>query len=348
MTQLIYKNSNCNSFYLLIEQIIRTVKITKRDLLFKCIDKLWKKFQNTLSFENNFFKKQYFNILSGFLTGINKINPENSQEIKKFNEIYDSLLIYIKNPKEFLFCNEILTISADYIKALRGINEKNFLILKSIKLIIEHERTLNLNSFYFVSIFLFNIHNIISDTSLEQADILKEIIIIIENGFFNSENSSETSKKNCLLLTLQLFNLNSNLDEKDYDFLISASLGSYEVPQENQKYNSWMIINQLSISIISLGLIFRPDLIFKSLVQVKEKNEAVLFGLFIIFILSTLIIVFPKYNPLLGKCIILGICGILNDKTWLEYLDSNKEKKISLLTILLNFVVKQHCFHPHH
>ena len=117
-------------------------------------------------------------------------------------------------------------------------------------------------------------------------------------------------------------------------------MGSYEVPQENQKYNSWMIINQLSISIISLGLIFRPDLIFKSLVQDKEKNEAVLFGSFIIFILSTLIIVFPKYNPLLGKCIILGICGILNDKTWLEYLDSNKEKKISLLITLLNFVVK--------
>ena len=48
---------------------------------------------------------------------------------------------------------------------------------------------------------------------------------------------------------------------------------------------------------------------------------------------------YPDYNVLLGKCIILGLCGILTDTTCLDYLKSHKENKIYLLNIFIKFVI---------
>ena len=48
---------------------------------------------------------------------------------------------------------------------------------------------------------------------------------------------------------------------------------------------------------------------------------------------------YPDYKPILGKCIILGLCGILTDKNCLDYLESQKENKIFLLNTFIKFVI---------
>ena len=42
---------------------------------------------------------------------------------------------------------------------------------------------------------------------------------------------------------------------------------------------------------------------------------------------------------MLDKCIILGICGILNDNFCMNFLDNNKKTKILLIKILIHFVM---------
>ena len=145
------------------------------------------------------------------------------------------------------------------------------------------------------------------------------------------------------ILSLQILSLNPNLNEEIYAYLINQSFLSFENPEQNDGYLSDRInINQLSIANISLGFIFKPDLTFKILnVKSKIGNIEILnFDKFIRLIAIIFNITFPDYNPLLGKCIILGICGILTDKSCLEYLDSNKDRKSFLLRIFLNFIIK--------
>lgn len=341
------ENVDVYSFFSVIEQIINNIIIKQRNLLFECMNNLSKKFQKNFlgqSTENKLFANQYFNILSSFLTGKNKINPENKEEIQNFNKFFDPILNYIKNPKKFSLYEELVSITEDYIKAFNGINERSALVLKNIKLILEKEKTTSSISFSFVSTFLLNIQKNISTEPLDQAELFNEILDIIKISYSFGNDTLETSKIYALLLTLQILNLNPNLKEDIMGYLIAQSLSSFEMVSINDDFpNDRNNVNQLSLANISLGFIFKPDLTFKILQQktkINEQNEISFFDRYIQLIAFLFRISFPDYNPLLGKCIILGICGILTDKTCLDYLNSHKEKKVYILKTFLNFVMK--------
>ena len=339
------ENVDIYSFFLVIDQILSNVQISQRNLLFECINNLTKKFlgqflkQNP---ENKLFSSQYFNCLNSFLTGKNKINPENKEEIKKFNEIFDPVLSYIKNPKKFNLYEELVSLTEDYIKAFNGINERSSLVLKSLKLILDYEKTTSSISYSFTSTFLSYIQKNISDEPLDQADLFKEILIIIKKSFEFIEESNKTSKLYALLLTLQILNLNPNLPEEIFSFLIFHSMNSFEIIEINDEfYNDRNNVNQLSLANVSLGFIFKPDLTFKILqrqIILNENRKIIYFDKFYQLLLLILNLSYPDYNPLLGKCMILGICGILSNKTCLDYLNAHKDNKIFLLKIFIKFI----------
>ena len=335
-----------NTFFSVIEQILENISITERNLIFECLNNLTKKFIKEFvksDSDHKLFINQYFRILNNFLTGKNKINPDNKEEINKFNEIYDNILNYIKNPKKFNLYEELVQLTEVYIKAFNGINERSSLVLKSIKTIIEQEKSTSSISYNYVSTFLSYIQKNISDKPLDQADLFNEILIIIKKSFTFNEETYESSKTYALLLTLQILNLNPNLNEKILSFLILQSLNSFEYASIKEEQNISNNINQLAIANISLGFIFKPDLTFTILqktIKYSEKEELTYFEKFcnLIFFISH--IKNPDYNPLLGKCIILGICGILTDKTCLDYLNNKKQNKLYLLKVFTNFVLK--------
>ena len=343
------ENIDVYSFFLVIEQTISSIIIKERNLLFQCLNNLTKKFIKQFvqqKMENNkLFNNQYFSILNSFLTGKNKINSENKEEIKKFNEIFDLIVNYIKNPKKFPLYDELVSLTETYIKAFNGINERSSLVLKNLKLIIDEEKSISPIAFNFASTFLLYIQKNISDQPLDQSELFKEILQIIQKSFSFTDETYESSKISALLLTLQILNLNPNLPEEILKFLFLQSLSCFEGVNKHQNFpyigNN---INQLVIANISLGFIFKPDLTFKILqekkIKISEKNEITCFVQFFNLIYYIIELRYPDYNPLLGKCIILGMCGILTDKTCLDFLNNNKKNKLFLLNIFTNFVLK--------
>ena len=340
------------SFFLVIDQILSNILIKDRNLIFICLSNLSKKFQKLFlsqNKDNRLFSNQYFSILNSFLCGKNKLDSKNKEEINKFNEIIDLILNYIKNPKKFPFYEELVSITEEYIKTLNGINERSALVLTSIKMILEKDKTMSEICFNFVSTFLLNIQKNISDVPLDQTELFNEIINIINISFSFVDDTLETSKIYALLLSLEVINLNPNFSEDVFKNLIIKSLNSFLFIQladffPNERNN----INQLSLANVSLGFIFKTDLTFKILQNEKiklpenspQKTQPTFFDKYIRLIMLLLDICYPDYNPILGKCIILGICGILSDKTCIDYLNANMDKKIYILKIFVRFVFK--------
>ena len=336
------------SFYSVLEQIISEIKIKQRDLLFECLNNISKKFQNYF-LKNNKDKKIYgiqcFNIFRNFLTGKNKINNTDKHEIQKFNQIFEPLLNYIKNPKKFELYDELILTGEDYIKALNGINNFSTLILKNIQIIIDIEEILNSTCFSFVSTFLANIQNNISNQILNQTDLFNEILNIIKKSFTYNKESLESTKTYALLLTLQILDLNPNINEDILSFLLYNSYESYQITDEYTVISDIIYkINQISIANICLSFVFKPEITFNILnnqVIANENHSPQLsrFNQLINYIYFITNISYPYYNPMLGKCIILGICGILSDYFCMNFLDNNKKIKILLIKILIHFVM---------
>ena len=294
------ENVDVYSFFLVIDQILNNIKIEQRSLLFECLNNLSRKFHKIFlaqNPENKLFCSQYFNILNSFLTGVNKLDPNNKEEINQFNAIFDPILNYIKNPNKFLLYEELVSITEDYIKTLNGINERSALVLKNIKLILDKEKSTSTITFNFVSTFLLNIQKNISEKALDQTELFKEILNIIKKSFSFEEETYETSKVYGLLLTLQILNLNPNFSEDILDFLINQSLSSFEYIDIQQDFpNEKVNINQLSLANISLGFIFKPDLTFKVLqktIKIANDKEITFFDKFCHLIVFLLNLTYP-------------------------------------------------------
>jgi hypothetical protein len=340
------------SFFLVIDQILSNIEIKERNLLFICLSNLSKKYQKNFLSQNRedqLFCTQYFSILNSFLCGKNKLKAENKEEINKFNEIFDPILNYIKNPKKFSSYEELVSITEEYIKAVNGINERSALVLKSMKMILEKEQTTSDITFNFVSTFLLNIQKNISDEPLDQKELFNEILTIINMSFSFVDDTLENSKISALLLSLEVLNLNPNLSEEVFKDLIIKSLDSFlYVEIEDTFPNERNNVNQLSLANVSLGFIFKTELTFKILQnqkftlenKEKQKCEMTYFDKYINLIMFLFNIYYPDYNPVLGKCIILGICGILSNKACLNYLDANMEKKVYIIKTFVRLVIK--------
>ena len=192
-------------------------------------------------------------------------------------------------------------------------------------------------------IFLSNINNTIGDEPLDKAELFNIIIIIIQKSFSFKNETFEYSNLYALLLTFQIMSLDPNLKEDILSFLLNHSFDCFQkVEQDNPFSNDITNKNMLSLGIISLGFIFKPEIVLKILnnnYSTINDTRISKFDAFINYIYYSLEISFPDYNPILGKCIILGICGILNDKYCIDYLNSNKQRKLTLLKIFILFLI---------
>lgn len=346
------ENVDADPFFSVIDHILSDIKIKDRQLVFDCLTNLSRKFQKNFLSQNDeckSFCSKYFHILLDFLSGNNKINAENKEEIKKFNEIFDHILNYIKNPQKFLFYESLVSITKEYINNLKGINERSALVLKNIKIILAKEKTTSEVCFTFVSTFLSYIQNNISEEPLNQQELFNEILTIINLSFSFDNDSLSSSKINALLLVLQVFSLNPNLSENVFKELIINCLNSFLYFETDDIFPSDRNnINQLSLATVSLGFIFKTDLTFNilinSVMEIKNnsnnvvKNDYTRFDKYIHCLMFLFRINYPDYNPLLGKSIILGICGMLSDKTCLEYLNKEQERKLYILKTFINLV----------
>ena len=341
-------NVDANSFYLVIEQIISNIQIEQRNLVFDCLSNLTKKFQTLFlkqTSENKFFFTEYFTIIRNFLSGKNGINPENKDEINKFNQIFDQILNYIKNPKKFSLYEDIVMISNDYIKLLNLIDERSLLVLNSIKMIIDVEKCFSIIEYNYVKRFL---DKIFFGGKLDKIEFVKEIITIIDKCFNlpNEYGLNEPSKIFAMLLNMQiLINMNTILPPENYSYLISQSYKAYHfISNERIDILDRDTINQLALANISIGFIFKPDLTFQILNQteIPKDNEKITspFTKYIYLLHSLHNIDYPNYYPSLSKCVILGICSIFFDQTCWNYLNQNKELKLFLIRIFIHLIVK--------
>ena len=349
INQLI-ENVDIYPFFVVIDHIMGNIKINQRNLIFECINNLTKKFQNTFlsqNEDNKIFLNQYFTIISSFLDGVNKISPDNKDEINLFNKYFSPILNYIKNPKKFSYYEHLVSTTEDYIKCIQGINEESALVLKNIKLIIDKDKIFSTVCSSYASTFLNYITKNISNEPLNQEELFNEILEMIKKGFVVNDDTLKTSKTNSLLLTFQILNLNPNLNKEIFEFLILSSLDSFELTEINEAIpNVKDNINQLSLANVSLGFIFRTEETYQILqktFQIQREGEIKEFPKFtqyISYIKEILdISLCGSYCPTLGKCIILGICAIFSNKNCQEKLKTKLEIKLFLLNIFINMTI---------
>ena len=341
------------TFFSLIEQIIETTKISPRYLIFDCLNYLTKKFISLYSQKSNsnkLFYTQYFSIISSFFKGVNKISPENNEEISKFNTCFDPILNYIKEPDKFSYNEQLISTVELCMKNFKSINERSIFVLEKIKIIIQIDSCINSSSYDFISTFLFFFQKKIREQSFKEEEIkkiLNNILEIINKSFSFLEETFESSKIYSLSLILQILIINPNLDTKILEYLILQSFESFKFNDiEEDKFFYIKIINQLSLANISLGLIFNPELIFKLLLQKNEiiskfgeKIEYIRLSRYINMIRNIIQISYPYYYPTIGKFIILGICSILSNNFCKVNLNENLEHKINLLKIFIKLML---------
>ena len=131
------------------------------------------------------------------------------------------------------------------------------------------------------------------------------------------------------MLTLQILDLNPNINNDILSFLLYNSYESYKITDEYIVISDIIYkINQISITNICLSFVFKNDS-----PQLSRFNQLINY---IYFITN---ISYPYYNLMLDKCIIFGICGIFNDNFCINSLDNNKKTKILLIKILIHFVM---------
>lgn len=341
------ENIDVYSFYLVIQKILSEIKISQRNLIFECLNNLYKKYQKEIEtgtgeIENKMFVNQFFIIIRRFLTGKNKLNVSDKQDIVIFNKIFEPIVICISNTKRHEIYDEIIEVTEIYIRELKGINNISALVLKNITNILDLEKVTSSNCFAFVSTFLANIQNKISDMQIDEKDLFNEILNVIGKSFSFKNDMFENSKLYALLLTTQILNLNPNINFETYSALINKSFDCFKSLNTNDDYeNDLKNINQLSLANVCLGFIYQPENTLKILNNsyiTYQNSEISKFDQFLQYLFYSMQIKYPDYNQILGKCIILGICGLLNDKFCMTFLNNNKNKKLALLRVFIIYV----------
>ena len=349
LNQLI-PNIDNYTFFLLIEQIIETIKINQRNLLFKCMNNLTKKFIEQYSNQNQgnkLFFNQYFTILNSFLTGLNKISSENKEEITKFNELFDPILNNLKNPTKFIYYEQLVSTAENCIKCFDKINERSILVLKLIKIILDKDSCISTTCFNFISTFLIYMKKNKSEQPINETELYTDILEIIKKGFTFNKETFKTSIIHSLLLTLHFINIYTNLNKEIFEYLLLKSLDCFEFANEIS-FNSTEIVNQLSLAIVSLGFIFQPENTFQILnqkVTVSKNGENFEFSRtekYLSMILYISKISFPYYYPNLGKCVILGICSIFSNKFCQDNFEQNRDFKFYLLISFIKLIIFHH------
>ena len=350
------------SFFTVIEEIIKNIKINNRQDLFNCLNKLTKRFVKefeTGDINSQTYCPMYFSILSSLFNGVNKLsinsNNNNKSELEVFKELYKPALEYMNDIFRFIYYENLVKAMIDYIKNYKGIDEQCAIVLKSMFLIIENDRTFSLTSYNYVSIFLNYLENDIStNIPINEEQLFQTIIEIIEKAFSIDPDQYDFSNLYALLLTLQIYSKNMNITEKIQKILLSNSLKCFnyifDKDEKNGTAKSKKEKDIVIFGIFALGYIFKPEQTHNLLeqleiIQQKQKerfyeeieNEPFNFNKYI-HILSY-INEFEIENELLRKCLILGFCSLIKMAKLQKYLNDNKNIKVNILKIFVNFIL---------
>ena len=356
------------SFYNLIDYVMEYIKAEDRQDIFLCLknitEKFIKDFDKEIKDESKPYILQYFKILSSFLKGVNKLNKNDANEIKLFEEILDKIfdIIDIKKLENFEFNDELINTMRDYIQITEFINNKSVIVLKCILPILNKDKTFNSNAFSFLTTFMKYMtkpNNLPKNINME---LIEEIIKIIKLSFTFKDEIYDESIKNVLLLTLKIFNMSiMEIPDNTFKELLLLSINSFTPFTKEDLYLDNMteksIINQLCLCNISLGFIFRPQDTYKIIFEQNnnsnddkskdennndnnKKNSHPTLNLYFNLLLT--IISIPNNNCiiLLYKCIILGLCSMLKENYCKQKINENQNMRLFLLQSFVKLVEK--------
>ena len=350
------------SFVTVISNIINDIKINERQDIYNCLKSFTDIFVETtnvisdpiMSKSNALFINQYFSLIKYFLTGENKLT---NSEINIFNEIISPVIACIIAPNEYLFCEEIIQIGEYYIKSINGINELSVKILENMYPLVKKEKGLSGFYFSFISTFLsfINIYNI--TTYSNSINIIMKIIkcsySFLNKDFYNTDNMVNT-----LLLTMQILSFeNAGLNNDDINFLISETikycfeyfdvLNNKEEKNEDSFSNIFSTekIKQILLGNISIFFLYYSDLLFNALSTNITLNKKINGNTgiknicdFIIKLFEEILCLTDDYFPLLGKCDILCICSLFNNKKMFNSILNDNTKKKNMFILLIKLV----------
>ena len=365
------------SFYNIIDYILKYIKPKDRKDIFICLENITQKFID--DYKKNIDKEEsmtpfiveYFKIISDFFKGENKPNKNNKNEIELIeillNKLFES--ININDIENFEESDELYEMMEDYIILLEYINEKSIILFNKILPIIKNDNTCSNSLFSFLCTFLKYLPKTNNIDPNIKFHLTNEIIKIIKLSITIDEEILNNSVKHALLLTLKLFNVCIN--QVPFDLLkelLILSLNSFTHISKEDLFTGnvshKILINQIILTNISFGFIFRPVDTFKI---IFEKNEADAqkdvpnkiennkgnneknknmkdynpnLHLFINLILSQIGMTTNDYIVLLFKCIILGLCSIFKEKYCLEKLNSDENINLLMLQILAKLIEK--------
>ena len=351
-------NIKLYSFFSVIEQIIKSVKIKNRNDIFICLEKLTKRFideNETGDVNSQLYCPLYFSIISNFFKGINKIDRDDinfAEEINKFNYIFQPILDCLKDLNSFIYYENFIKAMTEYVKCFKGINEQSCDLIKIMLKVIERDRQFSEDNFHYLSAFLTFFQ--FNPLNLSQEKISDYIIKILEKSFSYEFGKYDSSKLYSLLITLQIFNKNMNISNEINKILLSNTLKCFNyIFKEDENFgNIKMKIdkNNIIFGIIALGYIFKPEETYKILEQTdimenKPKNfygefdyEKFNFNIYV-----EILNYINKYqieNELLRKCLILGFCSIIKNENLGIFSENNKNAKKKLILIFVHFILE--------
>ena len=358
------------SFYNLIDYVLEYIKAQNRQDIFICLrnvtNKFIRDFDRNKEKEIKPFVLQFFKILSSFLKGVNKLNKNDPNEIKLFEEILEKIfnIINIDNLENFEDNDELIGTMEDYVQTVECINEKSIKVLKHIYPKIKIDDTFNNSVFFFLSTFMKFLPKTNNLSQKLKMELIEEIIKIIKLSFTYSDEIYDQSIKNVLLLTLKLFNICINeLSFNTFKELLLLSLNSYAPFSKDDvvtgEISEKAVINQLCLCNVSIGFIFRPvesykiifeqNNNFKTNLEEKSKNESNTnqiknnnpsLNLFINLLFTSICISNSCYIILLNKCIILGLCSLYKEDYCRQKLNLNQDIYLLLLQTFVKLVDK--------
>ena len=345
------------SFFSVIEQIIKSIKINNRNDIFICLKKLSKRFEvenETGDMNSQLYCPLYFSIINNFFKGINKISRDDinfAEEINKFNDIFKPILNKLQDINSFIYYENLIKAMTDYVKCFQGINEQIAYIIKIMPNVIERDRQFSEDNFHFLSAVLtyFKLGN---DNRIDE--LFDIIINILEKTFSYEFGKHDTSKLYSLLITLQIFNKNMDISNEISKILLLNSVKCFNyIFQEDENYGNFKMKkdnNNILFGILSLGFIFNPEETYNiineaDIMKNKPKNfygefEYEKFSLDKYVEILNYINIYNIENELLRKCLILGFCSIIKNEKMRSILDNNKNTKIKLVLIFANFILR--------
>ena len=358
------------SFYNLIDYVIEYIKAQNRQDIFICLRNVTNKFKS--DFDKNKEKEikpfvlQYFKILSSFLKGVNKLNKNDENEIKLFEELLDKIfsIINIDNLENFEDNDELIETMEDYIEAVELINDKCIKVLKHIYPKIKNDDAFNNCVFSFLSTFIKFLPKTNNLSQNIKMELIEEIIKIAKLSYTYNDEIYVQSIKNALMITLKLFNICINeISLNNFQELILLSLNSYAPFSKEDiitgDFSEKAIINQLCLCNIAMGFIFRPIESYKIIFEQnnncntnsqendqnenntnKIQNNNPSLNLFINLLFTSICINNSNYIILINKCIILGLCSLYKEDYCRKKLNLNQDIYLLLLQTFIKLVDK--------